>query len=139
MVTIFILYKHCTDKMKAEAVRATIWATAEPGTGIIAASIAILRPLLRLFTTTVRTQVSKHGSRKASLGGSTLNQDDDTIELNSSFGTKTSIYATHAEDPWSPTVVVGKAIPQRVTSVQMVAGRGSPVPSVRPPPPISKH
>jgi hypothetical protein len=32
------------------------------------------------------------------------------------------------DDPWSPTVTMGKASVQRVINVQMVNGRGSPVP-----------
>lgn len=32
------------------------------------------------------------------------------------------------DDPWSPTVTMGKASVQRVISVQMVNGRGSPAP-----------
>lgn len=32
------------------------------------------------------------------------------------------------DDPWSPTVTMGKASVQKVISVQMVNGRGSPAP-----------
>lgn len=32
------------------------------------------------------------------------------------------------DDPWSPTVTMGKASVQKVINVQMVNGRGSPVP-----------
>ncbi|KAF2726962.1 hypothetical protein EJ04DRAFT_452312 [Polyplosphaeria fusca] len=48
-----------------EAVSATIWATAEPGTGIVAASIAILRPLFRQIRGEVREKMSKLSSHKS--------------------------------------------------------------------------
>jgi hypothetical protein len=40
--------------MPATSIKATIWAIAEPGTGIVAASVAILRPLFRKIYTGVR-------------------------------------------------------------------------------------
>ncbi|CAN9351717.1 unnamed protein product [Alternaria alternata] len=64
--------------LRAESVKATIWATAEPGTGIIAASIAILRPLFRQIASDVRSKASHYShSRKGS------QQSDDTIALTS--------------------------------------------------------
>ncbi|PVH91831.1 hypothetical protein DM02DRAFT_702733 [Periconia macrospinosa] len=118
-----------------DAIKATIWATAEPGTGIIAASIALLRPLVRNITTSVRTRASAYGSRKASVGTSKLHSGDSTIELTSTYGTQTSIYSTNTanrnDDPWSPTVVVGHGVPQRVLSVHMVGGKGPAVPPKR--------
>jgi hypothetical protein len=44
--------------MPATSIKATIWAIAEPGTGIVAASVAILRPLFRKIYADVR---DKHG------------------------------------------------------------------------------
>ncbi|KAF2034004.1 hypothetical protein EK21DRAFT_97795 [Setomelanomma holmii] len=80
--------------LTTESIKATIWATAEPGTGIIAASIAILRPLIRNITTTVRTHASAYGS-----GGSrnrTINalSEDDTIALTSQGRKKASVLAS---------------------------------------------
>ncbi|OAG03829.1 uncharacterized protein CC84DRAFT_1059881, partial [Paraphaeosphaeria sporulosa] len=42
------------NSVSTTSIKATIWATAEPGTGIIAASAAILRPLFRKIYTDVR-------------------------------------------------------------------------------------
>jgi hypothetical protein len=47
-----------------EAVSTTIWATAEPGTGIAAASIAVLRPLFRQIRGEVREKMSRIGTSK---------------------------------------------------------------------------
>ncbi|KAH7389802.1 hypothetical protein BKA66DRAFT_414475 [Pyrenochaeta sp. MPI-SDFR-AT-0127] len=114
------------------AVKATIWATAEPGTGIIAASIAILRPLIRHL----RSKASEYSSRKSLSYGSSFRKgslptfsssgptDSDTIALTSrqsSMGKKTSMYSVRSDDPWSPTVVVGGADVQKVISI----GKGS--------------
>lgn len=65
-------YHHSPDFFKANAVKATIWATCEPGTGIIAASIAILRPLIRKIASDTQERVSTYKSRKASLPGSSM-------------------------------------------------------------------
>ncbi|KAL6707453.1 hypothetical protein ACN47E_004023 [Coniothyrium glycines] len=105
------------------SIKATIWATAEPGTGIIAASIAVLRPLFRKIATGVRTKVSSRNSRK---GLSDNQSDDDTIALTTTSGKNTSIISVVDEDPWSPTVVVGQANATKVMSIQMINGKGTP-------------
>ncbi|OSS48735.1 hypothetical protein B5807_06876 [Epicoccum nigrum] len=56
--------------LNPNAVKATIFATAEPGTGIIAASVAVLRPLIRKIASDTQQRVSWYKSRKASLPGS---------------------------------------------------------------------
>jgi hypothetical protein len=85
-------------------IKATIWATAEPGTGIVAASIAILRPLIRDITTSVKSHA---GSRKGSRG-----DDEDTIALTSQAAKKHSAYSIGDDDPWSPSIA-GKARVER--------------------------
>lgn len=121
-----------TNTVTAESIKATIWATAEPGTGIIAASIAILRPLFRDLKTQVRNHASAYHSRKASRGTATADPDDDTIALTSQFGTKTRIYASHTEDPWSPTAMVSNGDPKRVMSLRKENGKW--VPEAKGPP-----
>ncbi|KAI8932877.1 hypothetical protein NX059_010357 [Plenodomus lindquistii] len=101
--------------LSATSVKATIWATAEPGTGIIAASIAILRPLIRAVATGVRTKVASINSNK-----SCYPSESDTIALTTK---QTSIYSVQGDGPWSPTVVVGQARAQSVRNVQMSNGR----------------
>ncbi|KAF1998352.1 hypothetical protein P154DRAFT_536353 [Amniculicola lignicola CBS 123094] len=99
-----------------DSVRATIWATAEPGTGIIAANIAILRPLFRAVTSEVRYRISDVKASRTSKSGSVTNmggttqfddRNDDTIALTSVISggkgsKKKSIYSipspTWAED-----------------------------------------
>ncbi|KAF2660057.1 hypothetical protein K491DRAFT_589900 [Lophiostoma macrostomum CBS 122681] len=56
------------NQLSTEAVYATIWATAEPGTGIIAASIAILRPLFRKIRSEVQDKLSEHSSARSGSG-----------------------------------------------------------------------
>ncbi|KAF2124794.1 hypothetical protein P153DRAFT_127296 [Dothidotthia symphoricarpi CBS 119687] len=58
--------------LSAASVKVTIWATAEPGTGIIAASVAIWRPLFRKMAVDVRDKVGVYQSRKASRVGPML-------------------------------------------------------------------
>ncbi|UPX16577.1 uncharacterized protein EKO05_0006969 [Ascochyta rabiei] len=148
--------------LSANAVKATIWATAEPGTGIIAASIAILRPLFRKIASDTQERVSLYKSRKASLPDSSIkatvteswktkdSDGDSVIGLTAVESNKTYVNGNGTgnvetagndkwdrdstygggkyDDPWSPTVTMGKASVQRVISVQMVDGRGSPAP-----------
>lgn len=102
----------------ATTIKATIWATAEPGTGIIAASIAILRPLIRNIKTSVKSHASAMGSRKASNASS-----EDTVALTSLASNKDSVYSRVIEEPWSPPATLGHASVQRVISIQ----GGSPV------------
>ncbi|KAH7128398.1 hypothetical protein B0J11DRAFT_578614 [Dendryphion nanum] len=66
--------------VSADAVSATMWATAEPGTGIVAASVAVLRPLFRQVKAEVRDKVSEYNSNKSFRSdGSTL-RDDTQLE-----------------------------------------------------------
>lgn len=108
-----LLFGH--GALRAESIKATIWATAEPGTGIIAASIAILRPLIRNIATGVKSRASRYGagSRKDSAV-----TEEDTIALTSrNESHKHSVNSAESEDPWSPTVY-GQANIQRVLTVQ---------------------
>ncbi|KAJ4335058.1 hypothetical protein N0V95_009015 [Ascochyta clinopodiicola] len=157
-----LLFSHGGGGLSSNAVKATIWATAEPGTGIIAASIAILRPLFRKLASDTQERVSSLKSRKASLPGSSGkasitkpwrgndSDSDSVIGLTAVETNKTHVNgdgtgnmetaennkwnrdSTYGggkdDDPWSPTVTVGKASVQKVVSVQMVNGRGSPAP-----------
>jgi hypothetical protein len=118
----------CANNYPAEAVKATIWATAEPGTGIIAASIAILRPLFRKIASDVRSKASSYShSRKGS------HQSDDSIALTGQNfvaqemkNKKHSVYRVSEDmDPWSPTVVATAGVQRMV----VVKGRMSPVPT----------
>jgi hypothetical protein len=117
------------------SVKATLWATAEPGTGIIAASIAIMRPLVRKIASDTRGRVVEYRSRKASLPRSIYKIDSTAAESVIALATvdtkdtkKTSWYSTHDDDAWSPTVTVGHASVQRVMSIQMNNGNPLPVP-----------
>ncbi|KAF1927218.1 uncharacterized protein M421DRAFT_65929 [Didymella exigua CBS 183.55] len=153
-----LLFSHDVGVLSPNAVKATIWATAEPGTGIIAASIAVLRPLLRKIASDTQ---EAYKSRKASLGDSSgksthsrpksKGSDSDsiialtTVESNKTYlndiearganaskkdkWNRESTYSgARDEDPWSPTVTMGKASVQKVINVQMIDGRGSPAP-----------
>ncbi|KAF2194511.1 hypothetical protein K469DRAFT_546264 [Zopfia rhizophila CBS 207.26] len=62
-----------TGEYISETVNTTIWATAEPGTGIAAASLATLRPLFRQVIDGVRTTVHSHSSSRASRGKASSN------------------------------------------------------------------
>ncbi|KAH8708461.1 hypothetical protein GQ44DRAFT_752789 [Phaeosphaeriaceae sp. PMI808] len=92
---------------QANTIKATIWASAEPGTGIIAASTAILRPLIRNITTSIRS------ARK----GSITPTDEDSVALTLRAGKKKSMYSLGTEDPWSPTTSFAKRRDQRAFAV----------------------
>lgn len=118
----------------AASVKATIWATAEPGTGIIAASIAIMRPLIRKIASDTRRKQGEFHCRKASLPRSIRKiktTDSESVialtNVESKDSSKTSWYATEDEDVWSPTVTVGEAYAQKVTAIKM--NNGKPLPS----------
>jgi hypothetical protein len=104
---------HCTSRPLIESlaitIKATIWATAEPGTGIIAASIAILRPLLRNVSTTVKTKAQ-------ALKASKMSTEPDTIAL-TSVGSK-ALPDIPDEDPWSPTSADSRPSRQRFVMIQ---------------------
>lgn len=72
----------------AASIKATIWATAEPGTGIVAASTAILRPLLRKLYADVREKMNSYGTGTMSRKFSTQwnikrDREESVIELTS--------------------------------------------------------
>ncbi|CAE7030700.1 hypothetical protein CFE70_004259 [Pyrenophora teres f. teres 0-1] len=109
--------------------KVTIWATAEPGTGIVAASVAILRPLVRKMAADVREKAKLH-SRKGS------HQSDDTIRLTRRasftppFKKKPGMYSLHSEDdenPWSPTLMAeergigGDGVPKMIVVKGMMS------------------
>ncbi|KAF9695655.1 hypothetical protein EKO04_006476 [Ascochyta lentis] len=153
-----LLFSRGGGGLSSNAVKATIWATAEPGTGIIAASIAILRPLFRKIATDTQERVSSYKSRKASLPESpskgsltkswrakdsdsdsvialttvetsrTYVNDDGTRVKDDKWNSESTYGGGKDDDPWSPTITMGKASVQKVINVQMVNGRGSPAP-----------
>lgn len=62
----------------------------------------------------------------------------DDVEIggtNAAKGDKWNTESTYGgdrhDDPWSPTVTMGKASVQKVINVQMVNGRGSPAPQLQ--------
>lgn len=91
-------------KFKATTVKATIWATAEPGTGIVASSVAILRPLFRKIATDVRTKITDNGDSKAE-HETTLNQPQESEIGMKSMDTTSGLKTKHnvsiaSDDPW---------------------------------------
>jgi hypothetical protein len=100
--------------LSSMTIKATIWATAEPGTGIIAASIAILRPLIR----DIKTSVKEHkGSRKGS------RDEEDMVALTAQAAKKHSAYSLGDDELWSPTVGGKPTHLERVVIVQ--GGKGA--------------
>ena len=107
----------------ATSVNETIWSIAEPGTGIVAASIAILRPLFRKVASDVRSKASHYShSRKGS------KQTDDSIALTAhdsvsqAENKRASMYSVRSDDPWSPTIVATAGVQRMI----VVKGRLSP-------------
>jgi hypothetical protein len=62
-----------------DAVKATFWATAEPGTGIVAASMAILRPLFRNLKHGVQDRLSQYNNSKSGRSAATISADSSRI------------------------------------------------------------
>ncbi|KAF1947433.1 hypothetical protein EJ02DRAFT_89766 [Clathrospora elynae] len=105
-------------------IKATIFASTEPGTGIIAASIATLRPLFRKLATDVRSHrktLSLNHPRKGSHSHSSSRSADeeDGIALTSqAANNKTSMHSIRDDDPWSPTVFTGTVNVQKMVVVK---------------------
>jgi hypothetical protein len=111
--------------LAATSVKLTIWATAEPGTGIIAASIAILRPLFRKIALDVRAKTSSYAqSRKEP------QLSDDSIPLTSQNSVsqakymEANVYSIRPEDPWRPTVIATEDVQRMI----LVKGKMIPAP-----------
>jgi hypothetical protein len=113
--------------LNVDAIKATIWATAEPGTGIIAASIAILRPLVRQVACEMRKQAtSLSKSRNASNSDDSIALTNRISVTRSQASKKSSIDSIRSEDsPWSP-AILGTANVQRMVVIQ--GGRASVTP-----------
>ncbi|EMD58555.1 hypothetical protein GGP41_006014 [Bipolaris sorokiniana] len=121
------------ESLNAQAVKATIWATAEPGTGIIAASIAILRPLFRQIFNDVRKSASSISNPRkvkpsddeiALRGPETVMPNVDSKPLNVETK-RMSMDSTHSEDvqsPWSPIIVSTAGVPHMI----IVKGKTTP-------------
>lgn len=62
-----------------DAVKAAFWATAEPGTGIVAASMAILRPLFRNLKHGVQERLSEYNNSKSGRSAATTSADSSRI------------------------------------------------------------
>ncbi|KAF2624852.1 hypothetical protein BU25DRAFT_127537 [Macroventuria anomochaeta] len=86
-----LLFSSSGAGLNPNAVKATIWATAEPGTGIIAASIALLRPMIRKIASDTQERVSSYKSRKASLPSSSIKSSiTNSFHTSKSFKSKDS-------------------------------------------------
>ncbi|KAF2442682.1 hypothetical protein P171DRAFT_415786 [Karstenula rhodostoma CBS 690.94] len=75
------------------SIKATIWATAEPGTGIVAASAAILRPLFRMLYTDVRDKYRKSSKQDPTITWTTATTrggDTESVIALTSVATKES-------------------------------------------------
>ncbi|KAF2996508.1 hypothetical protein E8E13_005873 [Curvularia kusanoi] len=145
-----LLFSRGGASLNPNAVKATIFATTEPGTGIIAASIAVLRPLVRQLASNTHQHISSYKARKTSLFPSTaiatptinsfhtrksskVSKDIDgesiialtTVETNRTYVNDRDVEAAKEDDPWSPTFNMGgRGDVQRVIEVQRVGGRG---------------
>lgn len=138
-----------TNDRADETVKATLWATAEPGTGIIAASIAILRPLFRNIKSGVRDKLSGHSASKSSRSVATTAADGTQLGKHNDHeaimplrfvvipehndprvSRKTSMYSIRSptEDPWDTNIEVQHAQVGQVIHVRMNSGPPTPPP-----------
>lgn len=103
-----------TKLLSANTIKATIWATAEPGTGIIAASAPMLRPLFRKIYGGVRNKLSDYGptrsfQQKTIIHGKGGDDTESVMELTSAQATKDDDMkspwkgreSSEINDPWS--------------------------------------
>ncbi|EUC42659.1 hypothetical protein COCMIDRAFT_39291 [Bipolaris oryzae ATCC 44560] len=124
------------ESLNPQAIKATIWATAEPGTGIIAASIAILRPLFQQVYNDVRNKstsfISKPRKSESSddeialRGPETVTQNVDSkpLKIETKRMSMDSIHIEDAQSPWSPTIVSTSGMPRMI----LVKGKTTPAP-----------
>lgn len=117
----------------AQAIKATIWATAEPGTGIIAASIAILRPLFQQIFNDVRKSASfiskprkvESSDDEIALRGPetvTRNVNSKPVNIETKRMSMDSIHGEDAQSPWSPTIGSTEGVPRMI----IVKGKTTP-------------
>jgi hypothetical protein len=93
-----------------------------------------MRPLIRKIASDTRKRNGEFHCRKASLPRSIRkinSADTESVialtNVESKDNSKTSWYSTDEEDIWSPTVIVGEAYVQKVTSIKMNNGRALPI------------
>ncbi|ORY13369.1 hypothetical protein BCR34DRAFT_267352 [Clohesyomyces aquaticus] len=134
----------------SDSANAAIWATAEPGTGITAASLATLRPLFRKLREGMRSKISTISASSASGFSrskvSTAGKDWDYLGQNDMIGLTTAVtggtHNTAAEehskkmsmesnhsyigDPWDDHVTLERAEVATVKHVRMHTGFRSP-------------
>lgn len=114
----------------AASIKATIWATAEPGTGIVAASAAILRPLFRKIYTDVQEKYGKSSQQDPTMSWTTATLragDTESVIGLTTVATKSSkhsIRSLEMDEPWD-----GSMSPEQTRigigrSVVITAGQG---------------
>lgn len=103
----------------------------EPGTGIVAASIAVLRPLLRIITTEVRDKISEYSVSKTSRSANRTVNDNIKIDRESmialtSVATRESTNTDSLKNrysiqspTWDPTITLEEARIGKVVSVRI--------------------
>ena len=102
------------NHLPANTIKATIWATAEPGTGIVAASAPMLRPLLRKIYGEVRGKlldysITKSSQHKTTMHGKSRDDTESVMELTSAQAMRfddaelprKSRESSDLSDPWS--------------------------------------
>ncbi|KAF2641983.1 hypothetical protein P280DRAFT_449381 [Massarina eburnea CBS 473.64] len=124
------------DGPSTDSVKATIWATAEPGTGIIAASVAILRPLFRKIANDWRGKVTSRGSTKDLTYTTTFSDRESAIGLTPLGTTKSTdsyskrSFSDVSDDTWDERISMEDAQVGvgQVMTIQVAAGQGKPLP-----------
>ncbi|KAF1980290.1 hypothetical protein BU23DRAFT_625473 [Bimuria novae-zelandiae CBS 107.79] len=93
------------------SVKATIWATAEPGVGIVAACAAIMRPLFRKIYADVRDKLSEYGTTKSSQQESTVQYGLTSVAAtrNTTRLSTNSNRPVEPNDPWDDRVSTEQA------------------------------
>ncbi|KAF9734910.1 hypothetical protein PMIN02_006839 [Paraphaeosphaeria minitans] len=109
------------NSVSTTSIKATIWATAEPGTGIVAASAAILRPLLRKIYTDVRDKYGRSSKQDPTMPCKTTSArtgDTESVLALTSVATtetrdarfsKDSMRSLDLHEPWDSSIVTEQA------------------------------
>ncbi|KAJ4360339.1 uncharacterized protein N0V89_000901 [Didymosphaeria variabile] len=111
------------------SIKATIWATAEPGTGIVAASAAILRPLFRKIYTDVREKYGKSSQQDPTMPWTTATTrvgDTESVIGLTTVATKTSRHSMRSlelDEPWNGRTSIEQARIGIGRSVVITAGQ----------------
>ncbi|PVH95838.1 hypothetical protein DM02DRAFT_536497 [Periconia macrospinosa] len=110
--------------LTVESVKATIWATAEPGTGIIASSVAILRPLFRKIALKFGNKTNNNCDPKVLPAPPVTNDQESVVGLKSMDMKSKERRSSISDDVWDADTSYDLTLSGRPITITVGAGEG---------------